>query len=244
MDGYDVSLLDTSWFYHEENQRYKNIEVWFSKFKCWIWRMTNELWLIGSIGWHTVINWDFHQSQMFQSAIHKTLFLNLLKHWGSNNIHKDLWRNRCWWTMLVLNPNTIQWTNVLDILYAVNARETLSYVGHFIKVWTTRKRVRWAGCILGSLFSSMFHRYLISFNFEIIGYKILLYLLYLSPGFTRDTTTPDFTSINNNKCNKSLKEELLLIPTPKIDWFPVVFKPIINFPFPNNPFLNATDYMY
>ena len=143
MDGYDVSLLDTSWFYREEAQRYKNIEVWFSKFKCWIWRMTKELWLIGSIGWHTVINWDFHHGQMFQSAILKTLFLNLLKHWGCNDIHKDLWRNRCWWTMLVLNPNTIQWTNVLDILYVVNARDTLLDVGHFIKVWTTRKRVRW-----------------------------------------------------------------------------------------------------
>jgi hypothetical protein len=56
----------------------------------------------------------------------------------------------------------------------------------------------------------------ISFNFEIIGYKILLYFLYLSPGFMRDTTSSDFTSIKNNRCNKILKEEFLLIPTPKI----------------------------
>jgi hypothetical protein len=56
-----------------------------------------------------------------------------------------------------------------------------------------------------------------SFNFEIIGYKILLYLLYLSPGFTRDIAAPDFTSIKNNRCNKSLKEEFLIIPTPKIN---------------------------
>ena len=30
-----------------------------------------------------------------------------------------------------------------------------------------------------------------------------------SPRFTRDTTTPNFTSIKNNRCNKSLKEEFL-----------------------------------
>jgi hypothetical protein len=79
----------------------------------------------------------------------------------------------------------------------------------------------------------------IFFNFEIIGYKILLSLLYLSPGFTRDTTIPDFTSIKNNGCNKSLKEEFILIPTLKINRFTIFFKPIINFPSPNNPFLNA-----
>jgi hypothetical protein len=79
----------------------------------------------------------------------------------------------------------------------------------------------------------------ISFNFEIIGYKILLDLLYLSPRFMGDIASLDFTSIYNNMRKKSLKEEFLLIPYPKIDQFTIVFKPIISFPSPNNPFINA-----
>jgi hypothetical protein len=79
----------------------------------------------------------------------------------------------------------------------------------------------------------------ISSNFEMMRYKILLYLFYLSLGFMRDTTTQDFTSIKNNSCNKSLKELFVLIPTPKIKSFTIVFKHIVIFPSPNNPFLNV-----
>jgi hypothetical protein len=35
----------------------------------------------------------------------------------------------------------------------------------------------------------------IVFDFEIISYKLLLDLLYLSLGFSRDTASPKFTSI-------------------------------------------------
>jgi hypothetical protein len=59
----------------------------------------------------------------------------------------------------------------------------------------------------------------ISFNFELIGYKILLDFLYLI--FLQDSLRyyipTHFTSIENNKGNKGLKEEFLLIPYPKID---------------------------
>ena len=79
----------------------------------------------------------------------------------------------------------------------------------------------------------------ISFNFEIISYKLLLYFLYLSPRFTRDTTTSEFTSIKNNRCNKSHNEDFFLIPNLKINRFTIVFKPIISFPYPNNRFLNS-----
>ena len=64
-------------------------------------------------------------------------------------------------------------------------------------------------------------------------------MLYVSPAFTRDTIAPNFTSIKNNRCHKSLKEDFILSWTPKISWFTIVFKPIIIFPSPNNPFLNA-----
>jgi hypothetical protein len=35
----------------------------------------------------------------------------------------------------------------------------------------------------------------IAFNFEIISYKILLDLLYISPRLSRDIASPNFTSI-------------------------------------------------
>jgi len=35
----------------------------------------------------------------------------------------------------------------------------------------------------------------LAFNFEIRSYKIILELFYISPGFSRNTTSPNFTSI-------------------------------------------------
>jgi len=35
----------------------------------------------------------------------------------------------------------------------------------------------------------------VAFNFEVIHYKMLVDLLNLSPGFSRDATTPNLTSI-------------------------------------------------
>jgi hypothetical protein len=35
----------------------------------------------------------------------------------------------------------------------------------------------------------------IALSFEIISYKIILGLFYLSPGFSRDTTNSNFTSL-------------------------------------------------
>ena len=38
----------------------------------------------------------------------------------------------------------------------------------------------------------------IAFNFEVIRYKMLLYLLNLSPGFSRDAAAPNLTPIQDN----------------------------------------------
>ena len=39
----------------------------------------------------------------------------------------------------------------------------------------------------------------IAFNFEVIRYKMLLDLLNLSPGFSRDAATPNLTPIQDNR---------------------------------------------
>jgi hypothetical protein len=46
----------------------------------------------------------------------------------------------------------------------------------------------------------------ISFNFDIISYKIILYVLYLSRGFYRDIALPKFVSIYDNWNENILKE--------------------------------------
>jgi hypothetical protein len=50
---------------------------------------------------------------------------------------------------------------------------------------------------MGEVLSSMrrIEIWCIDFNFEIITYKIILDVLYISPGFLRDTASPNFTSI-------------------------------------------------
>ena len=38
----------------------------------------------------------------------------------------------------------------------------------------------------------------IAFNFEVIRYKMLLYLFNISPVFSRDVATPNLTSLQDN----------------------------------------------
>ena len=52
----------------------------------------------------------------------------------------------------------------------------------------------------------------IAFNFEVICDKTFLNLLNLSLGFSRDGAPPNFTTIQDNESDKSLKNELPFIP--------------------------------
>ena len=53
----------------------------------------------------------------------------------------------------------------------------------------------------------------IDFNFEVISYKLLMYLLNLPPRFSRNVAPPYFTTIQDNMDDKSFNEELIFIPT-------------------------------
>ena len=52
----------------------------------------------------------------------------------------------------------------------------------------------------------------ITFNFEVISYKMLLDLLNLPPRISRNVAPPYSTTIQDNSDDKSFKEELLFIP--------------------------------
>ena len=79
----------------------------------------------------------------------------------------------------------------------------------------------------------------IAFNFEVISYKSNLDLLNLPQRFSRNVAPPYFTTIQDNRDDKSLKEELLFIPHDHIILFTVIFKTKISFPPSNNHFLSA-----
>ena len=57
----------------------------------------------------------------------------------------------------------------------------------------------------------------IAFNFEVISYKPLLDLLNIPPRFSRNVSSPYFTTIQDNGDGKRFKEELLFIPHDQID---------------------------
>ena len=57
----------------------------------------------------------------------------------------------------------------------------------------------------------------ITFNLEVISYKLLLDLLNLPPRFSRNATTTYFTTIQDNQDDKSFKDELHFIPHDHID---------------------------
>jgi len=79
----------------------------------------------------------------------------------------------------------------------------------------------------------------ISLNFEIIGYKIIFYLLCLFAWLCRDIASPKFASIQNKKSDKSVKEDFFLFNI-KGSWiYTIIFKPIITFPPSVYPFLNV-----
>ena len=82
----------------------------------------------------------------------------------------------------------------------------------------------------------------ISFKFEVISYKPLLDLLNLPPRFSRYVVTPYFTTIQDNKDDKSFKEELIFISHDHIALFTVIFNTEISFPPSINRFLNALNW--
>ena len=51
-----------------------------------------------------------------------------------------------------------------------------------------------------------------AFNLEVISYKLLLDLLNIPPRLSREVTPPYFTNIQDNRDDKSFKEELHFIP--------------------------------
>ena len=56
----------------------------------------------------------------------------------------------------------------------------------------------------------------IAFNCEVISYKLLLDLLNLPLGFSRNVAPPYFTTIQDNMDDKSFKYELIFIPHDQI----------------------------
>ena len=51
-----------------------------------------------------------------------------------------------------------------------------------------------------------------AFYFEVISYKLLLDLLNIPPRFSRNVAPPYFKTIQDNRVDKSFKEELFVIP--------------------------------
>ena len=65
----------------------------------------------------------------------------------------------------------------------------------------------------------------ISFNFEVISYKPLLDLFNLYPRFSRNVAPPYFTTIQDNKDEKSFKEELLLSHMTRLAYLQLFSRP-------------------
>ena len=78
----------------------------------------------------------------------------------------------------------------------------------------------------------------IAFNFEVISYKLLPNLLNLPPRFSRNVAPRFFRTIQDNRDDKSFKDELLFIPHDHISSFTVIFNTKITFPAYINTFLN------
>ena len=72
----------------------------------------------------------------------------------------------------------------------------------------------------------------IYFHYDVTSLKKLLDLFNVSPEFSRDVAPPNFTPIQDNKSDKSLKDEHLFIPHHKFYWFTPVFKTKTRFPSP------------
>ena len=79
----------------------------------------------------------------------------------------------------------------------------------------------------------------IDFNFEVISYKPLLDFLNLPSRFSRNVAPPYFTTIQDNRDDKSFKEKLHFIQHDQVSLFTVIFKAKIRLPPSINPFLNA-----
>jgi len=74
----------------------------------------------------------------------------------------------------------------------------------------------------------------------VTNYKTFMDLIYLSPRFSTDVATPNFTTLRDNKSDESFKEELLLYPIYyKVSLFTIVFKTKTNFPSFINHFLSV-----